>query len=276
MLSSLPYTVKRAKSIIALTGLLVCAAATFFTAAIAAAEELHLSQKQLAEIGIRVWRNECSGSVSGLTSWNVGEEFPSLGIGHFIWYPAGVRGPFDESFPRVLRFLQEHGVKLPEWLSPDMPAPWSSREEFLKELNGSRISELRKLLADTVALQTQFIVERLENALPKMLEKADPADREKVQREFYRVLHSGAAGTFALIDYVNFKGEGVLDTERYNGKGWGLLQVLANMKDTRNPVQDFADSAKAMLKQRVENSPPARHESRWLPGWLKRVDAYVR
>ena len=37
--------------------------------------------------------------------WNPGEEFPSLGIGHFIWYPAGVDGPFIESFPRLLAFL---------------------------------------------------------------------------------------------------------------------------------------------------------------------------
>src|SRR6185437_4748825 len=125
------------------------------------------------------------------------------------------------------------------------------------------------------------------NALPKMLDKADATEydkakvrreteREKVKREFCRVLDSGAAGAFALIDYVNFKGEGVLDTERYNGKGWGLLQVLANMHDTSSPVQDFANSAAAMLKQRVENSPPARHEARWLPGWLKRVDAYTK
>jgi hypothetical protein len=47
-------------------------------------------------IGKKVWANECDGKVEGLTSWNGGEAFPSLGIGHFIWYPAGRRGPFDE------------------------------------------------------------------------------------------------------------------------------------------------------------------------------------
>ena len=29
-----------------------------------------------------------------------------------------------------------------------------------------------------------------------------------------------------MIDYVNFKGDGLKPTERYKGEGWGLLQVL--------------------------------------------------
>ncbi|PWU11360.1 MAG: hypothetical protein C5B47_00975, partial [Verrucomicrobia bacterium] len=38
-----------------------------------------------AGIGAQVWKNECAGTTSGLTSWNRGEDFASLGIGHFIW-----------------------------------------------------------------------------------------------------------------------------------------------------------------------------------------------
>ena len=57
------------------------------------------SQIDLRGLGNRIWKNECAGSVAGLVSWNDGEAFPSLGIGHFIWYPAGYTGPFDESFP---------------------------------------------------------------------------------------------------------------------------------------------------------------------------------
>ncbi len=37
-------------------------------------------------------------------------------------------------------------------------------------------------------------------------------------------------GVYALVDYVNFKGEGTLATERYQDHGWGLLQVLEGMK----------------------------------------------
>ena len=34
------------------------------------------------------------GTISGLTSWNVGENFASLGIGHFIWYRKRPARPF--------------------------------------------------------------------------------------------------------------------------------------------------------------------------------------
>src|SRR5438552_868437 len=76
-----------------------------------------LSNADLDRIGKRIWQNECNGTVDGLTSWNTGENFASLGIGHFIWYPAGVEGPFEESFPRLVKWFQQNSVSLPAWLS---------------------------------------------------------------------------------------------------------------------------------------------------------------
>src|SRR5207245_10592499 len=90
-------------------------------------------------------------------------------------------------------------------------------------------------------------------------------------------LSSTASGCYALVDYVNFKGEGVLHTERYNGQGWGLLQVLEQMRGTDNgttAAREFSNSAAAILRRRVQNSPPERHEARWQPGWLNRVRSY--
>ena len=55
----------------------------------AQAGSVKLTDKQALEIGKRIWANECAGTISGLTSWNKGEAFPSLGIAHFIWYPPG-------------------------------------------------------------------------------------------------------------------------------------------------------------------------------------------
>jgi hypothetical protein len=110
-----------------------------------------------------------------------------------------------------------------------------------------------------------------------MLAESGSANRAQVQERFDRVAGT-ASGCYALVDYVNFKGEGVLATERYAGQGWGLLQVLEGMSgetNGREAVKSFADSAKTVLKNRVRNSPPARNEARWLPGWLKRVDTYV-
>jgi hypothetical protein len=198
----------------------------------------------------------------------------SLGIGHFIWYADGKRGPYDESFPRLIAFLQAGGVKLPKWLSPETPCPWHSQKEFSTNFNAKRMIELRALLAKTVPQQTKFLIQRLESALPLLMERSN--NGEIVKKRFYQVINSGAAGRFALIDYVNFKGEGVLDSERYNGRGWGLLQVLEGMTGNGDVVSDFSNSAKKVLAARVQASPPQRHEERWLPGWTKRVESYAK
>lgn len=238
---------------------------------------LPISHDDAITIGRRVWQNECGGTVSGLTSWNPGETFASLGIGHFIWYPAGERGPFDESFPRLLAFVSEQGGKLPQFLraQPNRPCPWNSRAEFERARDSADMKELRSFLVNTIDLQAEFLVFRLQNSLTGMLAEANPAERDNIQHQFARV---GAAngGYYALVDYVNFKGEGTLRTERYGGEGWGLLQVLSEMhgSGSQSALDEFADSAKTVLRRRVANSPPARGESRWLPGWLARVDTY--
>jgi len=137
------------------------------------------------------------------------------------------------------------------------------------------MNQLRRFLVDTIDLQAEFLVARLEAALPKMLAEAAPADRTNVQQQFERLTKT-PQGCYALIDYVNFKGEGVLHTERYHGQGWGLLQVLEAMhanSDSGTP-DEFAQAAKAVLTRRVQNAPPDRHESRWLTGWLRRVNSY--
>jgi hypothetical protein len=140
------------------------------------------------------------------------------------------------------------------------------------------MKELRQFLATTVGLQADFLVERLQQALPKMLAEAAPSNQARVRQQFDRVAAS-PMGCYALVDYVNFKGEGVLATERYAGQGWGLLQVLEGMSQGssgREAVKNFAESAKKVLTNRVRNSPPERNESRWLPGWLNRIHTYVQ
>ena len=241
---------------------------------------ISLTRSEALTIGKKIWQNECNGTIAGLTSWNEGENFASLGIGHFIWYPKGQRGPFEESFPPLVSFIAKRGAKLPGLLLGigQRPCPWNSRAEFLHAQNASEMKQLRQFLADTVDLQTEFLISRLQNALPKMLAEAAPSDRANVQQQFER-LASTPQGCYALVDYVNFKGEGVLHTERYQGQGWGLLQVLENMHGTSAgtaAVDEFARSAKAILTRRVQNAPAQRRESRWLSGWLQRVNSYSR
>src|SRR5213596_3381114 len=238
---------------------------------------ISLSHSSALKIGQRVWQNECNGTVSGLTSWNQGEDFASLGIGHFIWYPKGRRGPFEESFPKVVSFISKRGGKLPTLLlrSGEQPCPWNSRAEFLRAQHTVEMNQLRQFLAGTIDLQAEFLIGRLESALPKMLDEAAPAQRGNVQQQFDRLART-QQGCYAIVDYVNFKGEGVLHTERYQGQGWGLLQVLESMHGTgdADAVDEFARAARATLTRRVHNAPVGRHESRWLTGWIRRVNSY--
>lgn len=254
---------------------LLCAALLAVSSCVHAG--IRLSDAEAEAVGRKIWHNESRGSIDGLTHWNKGEDFASLGIGHFIWYKAGARGPFTESFPGLLDALAAGGKTLPAWLQGRPPCPWPDRDAFFADFRGPRLNELRDLLASTVGLQARYAADRLEAALPKILAAAPASERPALQNRFERVA-SVPNGVYALMDYVNFKGEGTNPSERYNGEGWGLLQVLEGMADApagRASVEAFAKSADAALTRRVANSPPARDEARWLPGWRKRLLTYL-
>jgi hypothetical protein len=237
-----------------------------------------VSDEDLDQIGQKIFMNECAGKVEYLTTWNEGEEFASLGIGHFIWYPKGKQGPFHETFPELLRFLKERGAELPPWLneSSNLSCPWNTRDEFIRDLQSEKMTLLRKFLSDTVSLQVVFVANRVLKALPAMMQAAPEESFRNVQKQFYRVALS-PLGMYVLIDYANFKGEGVLKTERYGGQGWGLLQVLEEMKGIESgpeALQEFCKAARTVLTRRVANAPKERNEQKWLPGWEKRISTY--
>ncbi|MEA3211859.1 MAG: hypothetical protein QOE70_4916 [Chthoniobacter sp.] len=231
-----------------------------------------LTEAELDSIGRRVWKNECGGTRDGLTSWNAGENFASLGIGHFIWYSRGVNGPFEESFPKLVKFLDANGVKTPGWLTGD--CPWQTLAAFQRDFRSARMNQLRDFLASTVRFQSKFLLLRAQSALPKLLKAANREQQGKISAQFAR-LATTSSGIFALIDYVNFKGEGTNPRERYKGEGWGLLQVLARMNGTgRGAPAEFARCAAIVLERRIRNSPPKRNEAHWLRGWKTRVQRY--
>ena len=238
-----------------------------------------VEQVRIADL---IFKNECNRKFECLVSWNDGEEFPSLGIGHFIWFPKNSQAPFQESFPDLMRWYQQQGVIVPERLSnilqPNQPSPWQNKAEFLKSENQAQIQQLRDFLANSKETQASFIMHRLADALPKMLEVGQSdAEKQKIEQQFKRVA-SSPNGWYALIDYVNFKGEGIKETERYQGKGWGLAQVLLHMQGNEaghKAIQSFIGSAAYILKRRVKLSPPERNEQRWLKGWVKRLYTYT-
>lgn len=247
------------------------------------ATQIELTPKQANYIAQKVWQNEGAGKDKYLVWWNKGEDFASLGIGHAIWFPKGHTERFREVFPMMITFMQDKGVEMPSWLTPQSDFPWQTKEEFFKakKSKSKQYMELFNFLKSTMSYQAEFMAQRLSDALPQMLESIDKeSKKETITRRFNEVMHNSDGsvnerGLYVLLDYTNFKGEGTLKSERYNGQGWGLLQVLWNLDDKEaNKQKAFAQSASRMLSRRIKNSPPKRGEERWRKGWNIRLDTY--
>jgi hypothetical protein len=229
----------------------------------------------LKSIGQKIYQNETGGKAQHLVAWNDGEAFASLGLGHFIWFPEGTVSPFTETFPSLIQYLVEQGLEVPLWLQNQRYCPWQTKQEFLDAQDSEKMKELRALLANSFEQQVAFIYARMQRALPSMqAELTKPSDIALVSERFNQ-LASSELGMYTLIDYVNFKGEGTAMTERYQGEGWGLLQVLLNMSPAQSNVNEaFSQACDAMLTRRVQNSPQKEVEQKWLPGWRKRCQTY--
>jgi len=235
-----------------------------------------VTQTQLRDIGNKIWKNESNNSLALLTFWHKNEPFPSLGIGHCIWFPANCQAPYTQTFPDLILFFKKHGVQMPTWLAATTVCPWPTRASFYAPENKARLRELQQLLSNTIELQTQFMFDRFCTALPTMLAVTNPAKRAHVATCIDRILHA-QNGVYALVDYVNFKGDGTNERERYAGYGWGLLQVLEHMDSAHANVLDaFVISARAMLERRVAHAVHKEVEQRALVGWLNRINTYTR
>ena len=245
--------------------------------------QITLTKSQANYVAKKVWQNEGAGQDKYLVWWNKGEDFASVGIGHFIWFSKGHKEKFREVFPMLVAYMERKSVKMPTWLNSKTSLPWATKSEFFKAKNAKSKTyrELFSFLKSTMSHQAAFMAERLANALPQMLKTIeDPKKKALIKKRFNEVLYNSNGkvnqrGLYVLLDYTNFKGEGTLKSERYKGQGWGLMQVLEHMNPKEaNKQKAFALSAKAMLSRRIKNSPKARGEERWRKGWNIRLDTY--
>lgn len=236
---------------------------------------IRISDSELRAIGSMIYINECSGDPKNLTYWNSKEPFPSMGIAHFIWYPVNYNRPLGDSFSKMLIFYEQNGIRLPAWIKKvNYKCPWTTKTAFYKDFNSHRMKYLRNLLNTTMHLQAKFIAARFQEKTNRIFTIAQTSQtKQHVQYQFYRVANS-PMGAYALIDYVNFKGAGTM-----NSGGWGLLQVLEAMKGQgtgRKAVIEFANSAKTVLKNRVDQSKNKSADEKNLRGWCKRIDTYCQ
>lgn len=194
--------------------------------------DMKLSREQLLAVAEKIFQNETGGVRNNLVDWNDGENFPSLGIGHFTWFKAsGGRSGFGDSLPDMIAYYKEKGVTLPKLLAEFKHSPWNSKSELMsKKASGDRdIQELIAFFDSTRDIQVMFIYDRLKGSLDKMIQAS--SNKENLKNQFERMVNT-PNGLYALIDYVNFKGEGLKGVSSYNNVAWGLRQVLENMKGT--------------------------------------------
>ncbi len=243
-----------------------------------------LTQEQQKQLALKIEQRETAGKDNNLTYWSKNEDFPSFGIGHFIWLPNNQNFTFKETFPELVSFLKKKS-RPPSWLTDLSPfeLPWQTRQEFYDDFNKPKLLQLRNWLKKTKSLQTEFIYQRFLRNLNAAQKKLSNKQRQKINGHLKKLI-STPQGFFALIDYASFKGVGNNDTEiyRYNGKtvGWGLIDVLLNMpKKTENSLNGFIHSAKVVLKRRTDYASKdntKQNEKKWLKGWYYRLDSYTK
>lgn len=244
----------------------------------AAGQSPMLGISELRLIADKIFQNESGSNYDNLVHWNDGEDFASMGLGHFTWYPAGRSARFGNTFPELLDHLQANGVQLPGWLQQAryQGAPWRSKGELMYAKQTGQVRELQALLYDTRLLQAAYIVERAQRAMPQLVNASPQYLRGQVINNLNAIANT-PGGWYVLVDYVNFKGEGLNRNGGYKGQNWGLLQVLEDMQPSQpghQALNAFADAASRVLERRVRNSPPARNEARWLAGWSNRINTY--
>ncbi len=233
---------------------------------------------ELYAIGDKIFNNEAGGRIDQLVHWNPREDFASMGIGHFTWYPRGRSARYGNTFPGLLDYLQRNGVNLPYWVQRARfeGAPWRSREELMQAKGTPEVQQFAQLLYNTRHLQAKYIMDRAMRAMPRLVRTSPPHLRSLVANNLNAVANS-RGGRYVLIDYINFKGEGLNRTGGYRGQNWGLLQVLEEMRPSQpgpQALNEFADAAMRVLERRVRNSDPRRNERKWLNGWRNRVNTY--
>ncbi|CAA6817220.1 MAG: Unknown protein [uncultured Thiotrichaceae bacterium] len=236
--------------------------------------------EEMRRIAEKIYTNETGGAKDKLVHWNVREDFASLGIGHFTWYPAGRAQRFGNSFPSLIQFMGQRGAQAPAWvqLAVTRGAPWYSREQLLRQKSSAQVRQLQDYLWDTRALQGEYIVARAKKAMPRLVNGSPQNLRMHVANNINAVANS-PGGWYPLVDYVNFKGEGLNRSGGYNGQNWGLLQVLELMQPSgvgSQALNNFSTAAYKVLERRVRNSPPQNDEAKWLPGWRNRTETYRR
>lgn len=286
----------------------------------------------LEKLGEALYKNEANCQIKNLTHWNKNEEFPSLGLPHAIWYGTKSSKKYQEQFPELIRSIRKNlksheKVKLtwPTLLKTENigAAPWENASEFAKIQNTSleiessldsaqlseiekkkyplykqafELFELRHFLANPIVLRLQasYVVEKTFLSLHQMISSVhqqSPTEAQKIYLQIQQLIET-QEGVLAIIDYLNFKGDGLKPSERttLGHYSWGLLTVLELMPSVKIPTADcqqkttcanrrFAQAALCTLQRLAYFSGPIGSQEQtqryaWLNGgWKTRIES---
>ena len=128
-----------------------------------------------------------------------------------------------------------------------------------------------------------FLIERLARALPAIVAAVpEEAARARLAERLGRILYAADGsiapeGVYALVDYVNFKGEGTQASGALPGRGLGpVAGARGDGGSTRARSSPPSPTPRPRCSsRRVALAPGERREARWLDGWLKRVASYA-
>ncbi len=280
----------------------------------------------LQKLSEALYKNEADCKNHNLTHWGKNEEFPSLGLMHAIWYGKSSSKKYAEQFPELIRYLRKNlkvsdqQISWPELLqkNPLAPAPWASQAEFAKikkvslAIEGVKESaqlaliqknqaalykdaytlfEIRHFLSNPkiLQLQAQFVIEKTFLSLHRILaasHRESPTETQLLYRKI-QLLLSSSEGVLSIVDYLNFKGEGLKPSERtpLEKYPWGLKTVLEIMPAmdpadaSQQPNVQFTQAALCSLQRMAYHSGTADSKDQlqryaWLNGgWKTRIES---
>lgn len=243
------------------------------------------SKAEIARVTANLLNNETGCKAGNMMEWDskAGEFFPSIGLPHVVGFPVGARKVVDESFPRFWQYLQQNYKGTTRW--PDLKlvgesVPWKTKKEFETD---PVVKDLNRFLLDpdVMELQGQFAVQRATSSIGAILaaNSLDPNPRVRTGElcSRFKNLLKTPQGLQAIVDYVNWKGEGIHYSEQTDTKHirWGLKQVLENIGtvDPKNAHLQFADAASRALAERSSDDSRIKKS---MPGLQSRIESTYR
>lgn len=191
--------------------------------------------------------------------WNSTEHFPSMGFAHFIWWTNTGHG---NSFYDMMSYItQSKWITVPPELkflqNTNPPSNWKDLSSMQGDPKYSTITDFLSR-NDVKKAGYDFIRDSRLYSLSQKL-TGDTLNK-------FNQLAKWPKGAYILIDYVNFKWEGLTGSNQ-----WGLKQVLENMSNPTDPVdaaKKFRDSAQKLLAAR-------RDSGKYIAGWTNRLNTYT-